>query len=181
MSWVNIPRQFVYLLLSLVPPSHRHPRPPPLSLLRHSTCWATTRSSLGLMSANATFTEPWTGTLTQLEWPSTPRLLLLALINIPLISIVLNVLWQLVSNCVWLVPSVSVLMRSESYPATSRNHRSFGTGYPSSALHLHTAVIPWHSSGNAEKRCVFARKHLKLVLTRTLRVVRQRLHFHPHW
>ncbi|KAI0635800.1 cytochrome P450 [Trametes polyzona] len=47
------------------------------------------------MSANATFTEPWTGTLTQLEWPSTPRLLLLALINIPLISIVLNVLWQL--------------------------------------------------------------------------------------
>ncbi|KAI0671481.1 cytochrome P450 [Trametes maxima] len=47
------------------------------------------------MSANATFTEPWTGTLTQLEWPSNPRLLLLAMINIPLISIVLNALWQL--------------------------------------------------------------------------------------
>ncbi|KAI0649384.1 cytochrome P450 [Trametes meyenii] len=47
------------------------------------------------MSANATFTEPWTGTLNQLEWPSNPRLLLLAMINIPLISIVVNVLWQL--------------------------------------------------------------------------------------
>ena len=49
------------------------------------------------MAANATFTEPWTGTLTHLEWPSTPRLLLLAMINVPVLSIVLNVLWQLVS------------------------------------------------------------------------------------
>lgn len=49
------------------------------------------------MAANATFSEPWTGTLTQLEWPSTPRLLLITLINFPVLSIVLNVLWQLVS------------------------------------------------------------------------------------
>nr|AEB00644.1 sterol 14 alpha-demethylase [Ganoderma lucidum]AEB00645.1 sterol 14 alpha-demethylase [Ganoderma lucidum] len=48
------------------------------------------------MSSNATFSEPWTGTLTHLEWPATPRLLLLALINVPVLSIVLNVLWQLI-------------------------------------------------------------------------------------
>ncbi|PIL35698.1 cytochrome P450 [Ganoderma sinense ZZ0214-1] len=48
------------------------------------------------MSANATFSEPWTGTLTQFEWPATPRLLLLALINVPVLSIILNVLWQLI-------------------------------------------------------------------------------------
>lgn len=54
------------------------------------------------MSANATFSEPWTGTLTQFEWPATPRLLLLALINVPVLSIVLNILWQLVSsNFLW--------------------------------------------------------------------------------
>ena len=52
------------------------------------------------MSANVTFSEPWSGTLSQLEWPDTPRLWLYALINIPLISIVLNVLWQLVSTLV---------------------------------------------------------------------------------
>nr|ANC28047.1 cytochrome P450 [Polyporus umbellatus] len=46
------------------------------------------------MSANVSFTEPWTGTLTHLEW-STPRLLLLAFINIPILSIVVNALWQL--------------------------------------------------------------------------------------
>ncbi|TBU32626.1 lanosterol 14-alpha-demethylase [Dichomitus squalens] len=48
------------------------------------------------MSVNATFSEPWTGTLSQLEWPDTPRLWLLALINIPLLSIVVNALWQLI-------------------------------------------------------------------------------------
>ncbi|KAI0749434.1 lanosterol 14-alpha-demethylase [Daedaleopsis nitida] len=48
------------------------------------------------MAANATFTEPWTATLTQLEWPSTPRLVLLTLLNIPVLSIIINVLWQLI-------------------------------------------------------------------------------------
>lgn len=60
------------------------------------------------MSANATFSEPWTGTLTQLEWPATPRLLLLTLINVPVLSIVLNVLWQLVSSS-WLWNYASVV------------------------------------------------------------------------
>ena len=50
------------------------------------------------MSANATFSEPWTGTLTNLEWPPTPRLVLLTLINFPILSVILNVLWQLVSR-----------------------------------------------------------------------------------
>ncbi|TFK94047.1 sterol 14 alpha-demethylase [Polyporus arcularius HHB13444] len=47
------------------------------------------------MSANATFSEPWSGTLTHLEWPSTPRLALITLINFPVLAILLNVLWQL--------------------------------------------------------------------------------------
>ncbi|KAH9945357.1 cytochrome P450 [Epithele typhae] len=47
------------------------------------------------MSANSTFAEPWAATLAQLEWPSTPKLLLIALINLPVVSIILNVLWQL--------------------------------------------------------------------------------------
>ncbi|KAI0775324.1 cytochrome P450 [Trametes elegans] len=47
------------------------------------------------MSANATITEPWTATLSQLDWSANHRVVWLALINIPLISVVLNVLWQL--------------------------------------------------------------------------------------
>ncbi|OBZ72387.1 Lanosterol 14-alpha demethylase [Grifola frondosa] len=47
------------------------------------------------MSVNTSFTEPWSGYLANAEWPSTPRLVLLALINIPLLSIVLNVLYQM--------------------------------------------------------------------------------------
>ena len=63
------------------------------------------------MSANVTFTEPWSGTLSQLEWPATPRLLLLAFINVPLLSIVLNILWQLVSS---MLSSFATLRRSSN-------------------------------------------------------------------
>ncbi|OBZ76445.1 Lanosterol 14-alpha demethylase [Grifola frondosa] len=41
-----------------------------------------------------TFTEAWSGHLTHAEWPSASRLILLAVINIPILSIVLNALYQ---------------------------------------------------------------------------------------
>ncbi|KAI0675909.1 cytochrome P450 [Trametes maxima] len=48
------------------------------------------------MSTNTVSTEPWVGTSTQLAWLSSPKLLLLlAILNIPVLCIVLNVLWQL--------------------------------------------------------------------------------------
>lgn len=129
------------------------------------------------MSANATFTEPWTGTLTQLEWPSNPRLLLLALINIPLISIVLNVLWQLVRGPVlWVCEDAD---SQRSYPATSRNPRSSGIGFLSLDLLLPTAATRLRSSGSAGRRCAqpgyFCTQHL----THTTSAVRQCFHFHP--
>ena len=105
------------------------------------------------MSANATFSEPWTGTLTNLEWPPTPRLVLLTLINFPILSIILNVLWQLVSR----LPNCSTghsANNASRYPAPSRNRPWSGTGYPSSALQQPTVVTQSVSSATAGKRCV---------------------------
>ncbi|EMD31342.1 hypothetical protein CERSUDRAFT_119908 [Gelatoporia subvermispora B] len=46
------------------------------------------------MSLNATFTEPWSGYIAE-ALPSVPRLVLFALINIPLLVVALNVVYQL--------------------------------------------------------------------------------------
>jgi len=40
----------------------------------------------------------WSGYVAQAQLPSTPRLALLALLNIPIFAILLNVIWQLVCN-----------------------------------------------------------------------------------
>jgi sterol 14-demethylase len=50
----------------------------------------------------------WSGYVVQAQLPSTPRLALLVLLNIPIFAILLNVLWQLVRNTAlfWLVNSI---------------------------------------------------------------------------
>jgi sterol 14alpha-demethylase len=52
--------------------------------------------------------EYWSGYVSQAQLLSTPRLVLLALINIPVFAIILNVVWQLVRDTVvfWHVNSI---------------------------------------------------------------------------
>lgn len=46
---------------------------------------------------STTSSDIWSGYISQAQFSPTPRMALLALVNIPLIAIALNVLWQLVS------------------------------------------------------------------------------------
>jgi sterol 14-demethylase len=50
----------------------------------------------------------WSGYAAQAQLPSTPRLALLALLNIPVFAILLNVIWQLVRSTTlfWQVNSI---------------------------------------------------------------------------
>lgn len=57
--------------------------------------------------------EYWAGYVAQAEMPSTPRLALLAMVNIPVIAIVFNILWQLVRAL--FLPHVLLLTEKNAY------------------------------------------------------------------
>jgi hypothetical protein len=92
----------------------------------------------------------WSGYVAQSQLPSTPRLALLALVNIPIFAIVLNVIWQLVRDTIILAGPSDLLYRS--HLVTALHPQLSSTGFLSLDRLLRMATTPLIFSSKIERK-----------------------------
>lgn len=122
---------------------------------------------MSVYNGSLPLSDDWSGYLAQAQqFTPTPRLALLALLNVPIFAVVLNILWQFV--CVFYgISSDAANSMDRCLRVTVLCRLSSSIGSPSSVRPYRTATTRLDSSLNVEKKCVLStfdsRIHLNLL------------------